>query len=308
MVVHTFEKKSRMSPHTKRVLKKHLFVYAMLSVAIIHFAIFYVYVNLDSFLLAFKSQETGAWSLSNFEYFFNNIAMGAQSDILMCLGNTLIYFILGLVCNLLSFLSAYFIYKKIACWRFFRFMFVIPMIVSQVVLVMIYKNLLTANGPIDMLWQSLFSSRAPSFLYDTRFNTWCIVLFVIWTSLGMNIILFSGAMNRIPESVIEYGKIDGAKPMREMFQIVLPMIAPTFGTIMLLSCVSVFGASGPILLFYGNNAYETDTIQYWMYRNVIVNQQFNIASAFGLILSICSLPIFFLMNWLVKKLPDDVAF
>lgn len=76
----------------------------MLSVAIIHFAIFYVYANLDSFLLAFKSQETGAWSLSNFEYFFNNIAMGAQSDILMCLGNTLIYFILGLVCNLLSFL------------------------------------------------------------------------------------------------------------------------------------------------------------------------------------------------------------
>ena len=124
----------------------------------------------------------------------------------------------------------------------------------------------------------------------------------------MNIILFSGAMNRIPESVIEYGKIDGAKPMREMFQIVLPMIAPALGTIMLLSCVSVFGASGPILLFYGNNAYETDTIQYWMYRNVIVNQQFNIASAFGLILSICSLPIFFLMNWLVKKLPDDVAF
>ena len=81
-----------MSPHTKRVLKKHLFVYAMLSVAIIHFAIFYVYVNLDSFLLAFKFQETGAWSLSNFEYFFNNIAMGAQSDVLMCLGNTLIYF------------------------------------------------------------------------------------------------------------------------------------------------------------------------------------------------------------------------
>lgn len=65
----------------------------------------------------------------------------------------------------------------------------------------------------------------------------------------MNIILFSGAMNRIPESVIEYGKIDGAKPMREMFQIVLPMIAPALGTIMLLSCVSVFGASGPILLF-----------------------------------------------------------
>ena len=302
------EKKARITPHTKRVLKKHLFVYAMLAVAIVHFAIFYVYVNLDSFLLAFKEQGTDEWSLSNFRYFFNNISMGAQSDILMCLSNTMIYFVLGLICNLLSFLLAYFIYKKIVCWRFFRFIFVIPMIVSGVVLVMIYKNLLTANGPIDTVWQKLFSKRAPSFLYDTRYNTWCIVLFVLWTSLGMNIILFSGAMNRIPESVIEYGKIDGVKPLREMFQIVLPMIAPTFGTIMLLSCINVFGATGPILLFYGDNAYETDTIEYWMYRNVIKNQQFNIASAFGLILSVCSLPIFLLMNWLIKKLPDDVAF
>lgn len=298
----------KISPHTKQQLKKHLFVYAMLSVAIVHFAFFYVYVNLDSFLLAFKDQTTNKWSLENFRYFFNNISMGAQSDVLMCLGNTMIYFVLGLVCNLLSFLLAYFIYKKILCWRFFRFVFVIPMIVSGVVLVMIYKNLLTANGPIDVLWQKLFSHRAPAFLYDERYNTWSIVVFVLWTSLGMNIILFSGAMNRIPESVIEYGKIDGVKPMREMFQIVLPMIAPTFGTIMLLSCVNVFGATGPILLFYGDNAYGTDTIEYWMYRNVIRNRQYNIASAFGLILSVCSLPIFLFMNWLTKKLPDDVAF
>ena len=302
------KEKKTISPKTKRAIKKHIFVYAMLAVAIVHFAVFYVYVNLDSFLLAFKDQRTDAWSLTNFEYFFNNISMGAQSDILMCLGNTMIYFVLGLVCNLLSFLLAYFIYKKIACWRFFRFIFVIPMIVSGVVLVMIYKNLLTANGPIDVLWQNLFSHRAPAFLYDERFNTGCIVVFVLWTSLGMNIILFSGAMNRIPESVIEYGKLDGVKPLREMFQIVLPMIAPTFGTVMLLSCINVFGATGPILLFYGDNTYGTDTIDYWMYRNVIKNQQFNIASAFGLILSVCSLPIFFLMNWLTKKLPNDVEF
>ena len=123
----------------------------------------------------------------------------------------------------------------------------------------------------------------------------------------MNIILFSGAMNRIPESVIEYGKIDGIKPMREMFQIVLPLIAPTFGTIMLLSCINVFGASGPILLFT-NGMHETSTIAFWMYEKVIVRQQFGYAAAFGLILTVCSLPIFFLMRWLLKKLPDDIDY
>ena len=69
MVAHTFEKKSRMSPHTKRVLKKHLSVYAMLSVAIIHFAIFELWktIRLSSFWKAeWKYKKTSKrWEVWN---------------------------------------------------------------------------------------------------------------------------------------------------------------------------------------------------------------------------------------------------
>lgn len=301
------DKKIGLSPRTLRLVKKHVFVYAMLAVAIAHFAVFYVYVNLDSFLLAFKDQHTGAWGMSNFTLFINDVKRGAQSEILLNLKNTLLYFAAGLLSNMISLLLSYFIYKKIAGWQFFRFIFVIPMIVSGVVLVAIYSNLLSSGGPVDTLWRKIAGHPAPAFLFDPRYATTSILVFTLWTGLGMNIILFSGAMNRIPESVIEYGRLDGIRPMREMFQIVIPLIAPTFGTVMLLSCIGVFGAGGPILLFTGG-MYKTSTISYWMYQYVIVNQQFNYAAAFGLILSLCSLPIFFLMRWLVSKLPDDVTY
>ncbi|WP_251547966.1 carbohydrate ABC transporter permease [Pumilibacter intestinalis] len=301
------KEKSGITPRTKKLIKKHLFVYGMLLVAILHFCVFYIYVNIDSFLIAFQDQHTGAWGFGNFRLFFDDISLGAQSEVLISLKNTMIYFVVLLATNLFSFLLSYFIYKKIMLWKFFRFVFVIPMIVSGVVLVAVYSNMLTAGGPIDVIWRKLMGDDAPSLIYSAPYATWSIVLFVIWTGLGMNIILFSGAMNRIPESVIEYGKIDGIKPMREMFQIVLPLIAPTFGTIMLLSCINVFGASGPILLFT-NGMHETSTIAFWMYEKVIVRQQFGYAAAFGLILTVCSLPIFFLMRWLLKKLPDDIDY
>ena len=102
----------------------------------------------------------------------------------------MIYFVVGLIINLFSFILSYFIYKKIMLWKLFRFVFVIPMIVSSVVLVAVYSNMLTAGGPVDVIWRKIFGQDAPSLLYSAPYATWSIVLFVIWTGLGMNIILF----------------------------------------------------------------------------------------------------------------------
>ena len=42
---------------SKRIIKKHIFVYSMLAFALIHFCIFYVYVNLNSFTLGFVDKH-----------------------------------------------------------------------------------------------------------------------------------------------------------------------------------------------------------------------------------------------------------
>lgn len=291
----------------RRVIKKHVFVYAMLLVAILHFLVFYVYVNFDSFLIAFQDQHTGEWGLSNFKLFFNDILRGKDSEILLNLKNTMIYFFVGILNNFISFILAYYLYKKIPLHSVFRFIFVLPMIISSVALVAVYKNLVSSGGPVAALWERITGQVAPNFLYDARYATICIVAFVIWTGLGMNLIIYSGAMNRIPESVIESARLDGVTSFQEMWKIVMPIIAPTFGTTMLLACIGCFGASGPILLFTGG-MYGTSTISYWMYEYVIVNQQFNYAAAFGLCLSVCSLPIVLLCNWLTNRLPDDVSY
>lgn len=291
----------------RRAIKKHVFVYAMLSVAILHFAVFYLYVNFDSFFIAFQDQHTGEWGLSNFKLFFNDIMRGKDSEILLNLKNTMIYFGVGILNNFISFVLAYYLYKKIPLHSVFRFVFVLPMIISMVALTAVYKNLISAGGPVATLWEFITGKTAPNFLYDARYATLCIVFFVIWTGLGMNLIIYSGAMNRIPGSVIESARLDGVNSFQEMWKIVMPIIAPTFGTTMLLSCIGCFGASGPILLFTGG-MYDTSTVSYWMYKYVIENQQFNYAAAFGLCLSICSLPIVLFCNWMLNRLPDDVSY
>lgn len=98
------KEKSGITPRTKKLIKKHLFVYGMLLVAILHFCVFYIYVNIDSFLIAFQDQHTGAWGFGNFRLFFDDISLGAQSEVLISLKNTMIYFVVLLATNLFSFL------------------------------------------------------------------------------------------------------------------------------------------------------------------------------------------------------------
>lgn len=293
----------RLSMAQKKTLKKHLFVYGMLLIAILHFSIFYLAVNIDSFFMAFKDQNADQWSIVNFQLFFNDILRGKDSEILGNVGNTLIYFVVNLAMIPLAFILSYFMYKKILFYKLFRFLYMVPMIVSAVVLVSIYKNMLSSSGPAAELYEWLTGKPAPFFIYDERYSTLTIVIYTVWTGLGMNIILFSGAMSRIPSTIIEYASLDGVKPLGEMFKIVLPIVAPTFTTLMLLSCVGVFNASGPILLFT-DGMYGTSTIAYWMYDNVVQHNQYNYASALGLMLTVISLPIFFLVNYLNKKVPE----
>lgn len=289
-------------------LKTNLFAYSLLVIPLLHFIVFYIYVNLSSFVLPFFDEQTGKFTLGNFAMFFNDLALGAKSEILQSLKNTLIYFVADLCMTPLTFILSYFLYKKLLGYKFFRVIFTLPMIISSVVLVAIYKNLLSADGPVDafIIWITGHPMKNYP-LYTEGLATLFIVIFKIWTGFGMNMILFSGSMARIPESVIEYARIDGCGFAREMFQIVLPIIWPTVSIMMLLSIIGIFHADGPIILFSGG-MYGTSTVGYWMYSNVVLSKHYNYAAAFGLILTVATVPIFIITRWLFKKMPGEVTF
>jgi len=291
----------------KEKISTNLFAYSLLGVPLLHFIVFYIYVNASSFVLPFIEQATGKIGTANFRFFFNDLAQGANSELLQNLKNTLIFFLSNFIMNPLAYILAYFISKKIFGYKIFKVIFVLPMIVSSVVLVAIYKNLLSAGGPLEGFWLELTGNKIPYFLYTDGLAVWAIVAYTIWTGFGMNLILFSGAMARIPESVLEYSKIDGCGTIREMFQIIMPIIWPTVSIMMLLSIIGIFGADGPIILFSGG-MYGTSTIGYWMYQTVILNGKYNFAATFGSMLTLATVPIFLTVRWLFKKMPEEITF
>lgn len=109
------------------------FILLFLAVPVANFLVFWLYVNFDSILLAFQipqSNGTIEWGLDNFRRFFSEFS-GENPVMLTALKNTMIFFFSNLFVVLpVSLLLCYFLYKKVAGYKAFRFIFYLPSIAS----------------------------------------------------------------------------------------------------------------------------------------------------------------------------------
>lgn len=285
----------------------------MLAVPLTNLVIFYFAVNINSVLMAFQENLGGktVWSGYQFTRLFKELGM---SDFIIteAIRNTLIFFLLGLlIINPLSLLLAYFLYKKIIGYRIFRFVFFLPSIISATVLTALYKQLIAPGGVVALAVEALGGS-VPLLGYLATEGTalTAIVIYTLWTGFGVNIILFNGAMTRIPEEVMEYARLDGVGSGRELVQIIIPLIWPTLSTIITFAFVGIFTASGPILLFT-KGQYGTYTISFWIYDlvqgvNKVINLEY--ASAVGLFFTLIGAPIVLIVRMLINKAVDAVEY
>lgn len=141
------------------------------------------------------------------------------------------------------------------------------------------------------------------FLSDSRYALCTILFYTVFTGFGGNIVMLSGAMSHIDDSIVEAAKIDGASMSCEFFRIVLPLIWPTLSTLIILAFVGVFGSTGPILLFTQGDK-GTYTVSYWLYDQVQRWKATNYPSAVGLFFTCIGAPIALFMRWVMGKVPS----
>ena len=233
------EKTKKSSLMSKRVFQKYIFLSVLLIVPVANWLLFWFTVNIQSILLAFQDNRTGAFTWWNFQYFWQELT-SVDGEIGLAVVNTLKYFFSNLLIVIpLSMIIAFFIYKKIWGYKTFTIIFYLPSIISSVAMVQIYMQMLASGGPIDKLFGGILNIPVEGFFSRPDTATTMIVLYTIWTGFSSNILLFVGAMTRIPIEVFEAAKLEGCKPGREFISIVFPLIWPTISTMLILSLIHI---------------------------------------------------------------------
>ena len=283
-----------------------LFYCLMMLIPTVQFVIFYLSVNFNSVLLAFKAYDKdGIVSYVGFQNFGNVISdIFNKSAMKQAFFNSLILGFCTIIVGMsLALTFSFYIYKKAPASGFFKVVLFLPQILSAIVMTTMFKYFVEAALPV--LVETIFKKQIPGLLYDinTQFPT--IVVFSLWMGIGTQILMYSGAMSGISDSVTEAAKLDGASPFREFISITVPMIWPTLTSFIVVNLAQVFVNQMNLFSFYGTMAEpKVQTLGYYLYAQMkglnTTIRDYPYLSAFGLVLTAMTIPV----TLVVKKLLD----
>lgn len=301
--------KNLLKTKRKQKMGEAIFITSLLIIPILHWLIFWLYVNISSISLAFLHPRTGEVTFSNFQLLWDRLISPANDSLGISIVNTMYYFFENILLILPgALIISFFIYKKIFAYRVFRIIFYLPAVISGVIMTTCFSVFISPDGPLGQLVKLFGTSIPPEGLLGRDSTaTPTILLYNLWTGFTTNIILLSGAMARIPIEVIEAAKLEGCGPFKEIVYLIFPLIWSTLSTLIILGLTGLFTASGPILLFTGGN-FKTSTISYWIFAEVYGSGAvggsgtYNLVSCAGLCFTLIGFPIIMFFKYLIEKI------
>lgn len=293
-----------------------LFCLCILIPAFIHFIVFNVILNFESVLLAFQYYDGVKQNFyeidkifTNFIRFFNELFVDPETSK---------YFLNGMVFQLVdiaaipaSLMIAYGIYKKFPMTAFYMVMMYLPAIFSGMITALGFKSLI--NEGLRNAWEFLLERPRDEFvaplLSDNAF--WILSLYKFYFAMPGAMLVNVGTMRKIPEELIEYGRLEGMTYAQEFMNIVLPMMF----SLIQISCLGMFAGflteSGPLFAVYGTGQdvpKSAITFGYYMQASVLGDKLtgalpeyiYGYSTAVSLTIGIVTVPII----WATKKLFD----
>ncbi|MBR1677533.1 MAG: sugar ABC transporter permease [Clostridia bacterium] len=278
-----------------------LFYSLMILIPSVQFCIFYIGVNFNSILLAFKDYDaiTGKYSwigFANFERFI--IDLSAGNALAYAIKNSLIAYFVGLIVGtVLTLFFSYYIFKKKFLYNAYRIILFLPSMLSAMVMTIIFGflsgNVFPAIGLKDYLAEM-----------STQFGA--ILFFNIWVGFGTGVLLYSNSMSQVSQDVIEAGQIDGVNSLQEFFYIIMPGIFPTLSTFLITGVAGIFINQVNIFSFFADAAdIHIYTIGYYLFTKVVGGSAsiatYPYAAAAGLLLTAVAVPITYGMKFALEK-------
>lgn len=251
-------------------MKNNKNTYLMLIPWILVFVIFWLYPILYTGFLSLTEYHTLTNSL-DFIGLENYKKMFKDDIFFTALRNTL-FFTLGTVPFTLSIalILANLLNNKLIKFRnFFRSSYFLPSITSLVVISLIFTNLYTSEGYINIILKSLGLPYSKlGWLNDTNTSFLSIMIMDIWSACGYYMVIFLAAMQTIPENLYDVAKLIGAKPFYTLRRITIPLIRPTIAFVLIINMIKSFQVFIEIyIMTKGGPLNSTTTLVYLIFTN-----------------------------------------
>ena len=233
----------------------------------------FIYIKCNSFFstIILSFNETGAFGKMEWAGFENYVRFFKDPVIWQATKNTIIYMILSVPIGIiLALIFATLLNTKIKGKSIYRAIYFLPIVVAPAAVAMVWKWLFNTDFGLINYVLKLFGVDGPAWITSPGMALISVSIVTIWSSIDYDIILILAGLQGISESYYEAAKLDGASPIKQFFNITVPLVSPTLFFVVVLRIMAALKQFDfmYMLIGEGNPALESSqTLTYLFYRN-----------------------------------------
>ncbi|GHT68116.1 sugar ABC transporter permease [Spirochaetia bacterium] len=191
-------------------------------------------------------------------------------DFWKSIGNTFILTFGKLAVEIpLALLLAVLLNKNLRGTGFFRVTLFLPAIISTAIVGLVFSLMFAAfDGVINGMLRDLHLIKTNINWFGNKWTALTVLgIASVWQNVGVNMIFFLVALQRIPVELYECADLDGASPWRKFWRITLPMIGSMFQIILLMAIVGSLKMADLILASTnGQPAGSTEVVMTYVFK------------------------------------------
>jgi raffinose/stachyose/melibiose transport system permease protein len=248
----------------------------------------------------------GTWAgLSNYTDFFTDplIRQGYVHVLQLMLFYAFLPIVLGL------FLAALLSRIRIRGLTAFRLVLFLPLVITDVATAVAWTWVYDVNGPLSTFLRAVgLGSLVPAQGWLGSFNTAlpAVGVFGLWGAFGFCLILFLAGVMKIPASLYEAARVDGANAIHEFFAVTLPGLRYELQVVLVLSLIDTLGTFDEIyVMTSGGPGTATSVPAYLVWRRMFQTSQVGSAAALGITLMLIIFAVTYAANKLMDRWGDD---
>ena len=189
----------------------------------------------------------------------------------------------------------------------FRTIYFVPFVTTLVAVAIVWRYLY--NPQYGLLNYALgFVGIDPvNWLGDPRWAMPAIILLAVWKNFGYHMLIFIAGLQAIPDELYEAAELDGAGAIRRFWHVSLPMLAPTFFFVGVVTMIGYFQLfAEPYVMTLGGPLRSTTSLVLLMYEEGFRWWRMGVAAAIAFVLFVLILGWTVLQLWLERRMPRSV--
>jgi ABC-type sugar transport system permease subunit len=194
--------------------------------------------------------------------------------------------------TIISLLLAVVLNSIVKARGFFRALYFIPSVAGVIAIGIVFNWMYEPYLGVLNLMLSKVGLPRLNWLRDLKLALPSIAVMNIWQTLGYNVVIFLAGLLAIPAELYEAADIDGTGPIRKLWSITIPLVAPSMWFVIINNTIRNLQVFSEIFVMTGGGpGHATTTVGFRVYQYAFLFLSFGKASANVMVLLVIILAV-----------------